>query len=294
MSVKPADGSFELHILSDATGGLASHMTHSVLTQFPKEAFRMRYHLFVRSEEDVRKHIGGVKGKGHLLLHRLLRPEHKALLQSLCREKGIPEYDVTGGLTEFVAKHTGLKPFLDPDRLHRADEQYFRRIAAMEFTAQHDDNRRMDSLDEADIVIVGLSRVSKSPTSTWLGSMGYKVGNVAIARETGFPRELEAVRDRTVAFTTRPRELWNIRRRRFDGFKQKISEQEIEQLPYYDLRSIVSEVAWAEKEYRARSYPIIDISGQTVEEVAARVVTLLRPDPHDLLHPEFTEHDDRS
>ncbi len=292
MSSKPARKPIELHILSDATGGLASHMTHSVLTQFPKDAFRMNYHLFVRTEADVRKHVGGLQGTPHLLLHRLLRPAHKELLRKLCAEKGIPEYDVTGGLTDFMAKHTGLKPFLDPERLHMPDEQYFRRIAAMEFTAQHDDNRRMDTLDEADIVIVGLSRVSKSPTSTWLGSMGYKVGNVAIARETGFPGELEPVRDRTVAFTTRPRELWNIRRRRFDRFQEKISEQEIEQLPYYDLRSIVSEVAWAEKEYRARSYPIIDISGQTVEEVAARVVTLLKPDAHDLLHPEFTKHDD--
>lgn len=284
-AVKP----LEIHILSDATGGLASHMAQSVLTQFPKSHFRLKYHLFVKSEEDVRRHVSGLQGKRHVLLHRLIRPGHKELLRNLCAELGIPEYDVTGGLTEFIAKHTGLKPFLDPNRLHIADEAYFRRIAAMEFTAQHDDNRRMDTLDEADIVIVGLSRVSKSPTSTWLGSMGYKVGNVAIAMETGFPKELDPVRDRTVAFTTRPRELWNIRRRRFDRFKEKISEQEIEQLPYYDLRSIVTEVAWAEKEYRARSYPIIDISGQTVEEVAARVVTLLKPASQDILHPKNVE-----
>jgi regulator of PEP synthase PpsR (kinase-PPPase family) len=292
MPSKAASKPFEIHILSDATGGLASHMTQSVLTQFPKSKFRITFHLFVKSEEDVRKHVGGLQGKQHLLLHRLIRPGHKELLRDLCEGKGIPEYDVTGGLTDFIAKHTGLEPFLDPKRLHIADEHYFRRIEAMEFTAQHDDNRRMDTLDEADIVIVGLSRVSKSPTSTWLGSMGYKVGNVAIAPETGFPKELDPVRDRTVAFTTRPRELWNIRRRRFDRFKEKISEQEIEQLPYYDLRSIVSEVAWAEKEFRKRSYPIVDISGQTVEEVAARVVTLLKPESEDILHPKFVKHDD--
>lgn len=292
MSAKAKQSQFELHILSDATGGLASHMVHSVLTQFPKDSFRMKYHLFVRTEEDVRKHVEGLEGKAHLLLHRLLRPAHNALLRSLCAKRGIAEYNLTGGLTYFIAKQTKLEPFLDPSKLHVPDEQYFRRIAAMEFTAQHDDNRRMDSLDEADIVIVGLSRVSKSPTSTWLGSMGYKVANVAIAPETGLPKELDGVRDRTVAFTTRPRELWNIRRRRFDRFKEKITEQEIEQLPYYDLRSIVSEVSWAEKEYRARSYPILDISGQTVEEVAAKVVTLLHPGSHDLLHPEFTKYDD--
>jgi len=278
---------FTLHVLSDATGNLASHMTHSVLTQFPPDRFRFSYHLFIRNPEDLQHSLKGLHGPRDLVLHRLLRPELKQQLLDLCREHQLPEYDLTGGLKDFLAAHSGCEPYNDPERLHPVDEQYFRRIQAMEFTAQHDDNRRLESIDEADIVIVGLSRVSKSPTSTWLGSLGYKTANVAIAPETGFPAELDKLPPgRVAAFTTRPRDLFQIRRRRFSGFSKKIDQKELEQLPYYDLRSIVSEVSWAEKEYRARSYPIFDISGQTVEEVATRVITTLRPAVDDPLKPE--------
>lgn len=277
---------FTLHVFSDATGSLASHLTHSVLTQFPEERFRFSYHLFIRSAEDLDKALDTVRGPGHLVLHRLLRPEVKEHLRNLCVKKNLPEYDLTGGLKDFLETHSGLKPFNDPDRLHPVDEQYFRRIEAMEFTAQHDDNRRLESIQEADIVIVGLSRVSKSPTSTWLGSLGYKTANVAIAPETGFPKELDGLSGRVAAFTTRPRELWRIRRRRFEQFSKKIDHKDLEQLPYYDLRSIVSEVSWAEKEFRSRGYPIFDISGQTVEEVATRVITTLKPGVDDPLQPE--------
>jgi len=287
MAKKAAPPVFTLHVLSDATGNLASHMTHSVLTQFPAERFRFRYHLFIRNADDLLKSLKGVNGPRDLVLHRLLRPELKQQLLDLCAERKLPDYDLTGGLKDFLAANSGLKPYNDPNRLHPVDEQYFRRIQAMEFTAQHDDNRRMDSINEADIVIVGLSRVSKSPTSTWLGSLGYKTANVAIAPETGLPAELGGVAPgRVAAFTTRPRELWQIRRRRFSEFSKKIDHKDLEQLPYYDLRSIVSEVSWAEKEYRARGYPIFDISGQTVEEVATRVITTLKPSVEDPLQPE--------
>lgn len=277
---------YQLHLLSDATGNLASHMVHSVLTQFPEERFGFVYHLFLRSPGDVDAALKGVKGPRDLVLHRLLEPGLKARVLAHCRAQGLADYDLTGGLKDFLEQQTGWKPYNDPERLHQVDEQYFRRIQAMEFTAQHDDNRRLETIHEADLVIVGLSRVSKSPTSTWLGSLGYKTANVAISMETGFPKALEAVRERTAAFTTRPRELWQIRRRRFDGFSKKIEQESLEQLPYYDLRSIVSEVAWAEKEYRARNYPIFDITGQTVEELASRVITTLKPAVADFLQPE--------
>ncbi|MCC5846533.1 MAG: kinase/pyrophosphorylase [Verrucomicrobia bacterium] len=274
-----------LHIVSDATGNLGSHMLHSVLTQFPEDRFELQYHLFADREKEIRDQIGHLKGERHLVFHGVLSPDHKALVRELCDARHIPHYDLIGGLVGFLEKETKLKSANDLEKLHPVDAHYFERIRAMEFTAQHDDNRRLETIGEAEIVIVGLSRVSKSPTSTWLGSLGYKVANVAISRETGFPEALDYVRDRTVAFTMRPKDLHEIRRRRFEGFHDKISEQDLAQLPYYDLRSIVSEVAWVEKEYRARKYPIIDISGQTVEEVAARVITTLKPQKSDLLNP---------
>jgi regulator of PEP synthase PpsR (kinase-PPPase family) len=273
-----------LHVVSDATGNLASHMIHAVITQFPGVDFQIIQHVFQREPNKLRETIDGMEGRNHLVLHALLDSELKRLIHELCREKRIDDFDLTGSLVQFIADHTHTAPVNDLARLHHTGEGYFRRIRAMEFTAQHDDNRRIDTIGEADIVLVGLSRVSKSPTSTWLGAMGYKVANVAIAREIGFPKELEAVKERTVALTIRPKALCEIRKRRFEGVREKIDESQLEDLPYYNLRSVVSEVAWVEKEFRKRGYPILDITDRTVEEVSVLVLAELNLQDHDVLY----------
>ena len=272
-------------MISDATGNLASHMIHAVITQFPDVEFELKYHLFQDEPDKLSKTLKALRGKKHLVVHALLNPDMKLMAHEICKAKKIPDYDLTGALVQFIGDHTHTPPANELARLHHADEGYFRRIRAMEFTAQHDDNRRIDSIDEADIVIVGLSRVSKSPTSTWLGSKGYKVANVAIAPETGLPEQLGMVKGRIVAFTCRPKDLYEIRRRRFEQFEKEIGDQDLDQLPYYDLRSVVSEVSWANKEYRRAGYPIIDISDHTVEELAVMVLTELKIKNEDMMFP---------
>ncbi len=280
-SAKP---SVVLHVVSDATGNLAGHMIQAVITQFPDVVFRIIRHVFQSSPDKLRETVDAMKGSNHLVMHALLDPELKKLMHDLCREKRMDAFDLTGSLVQFIADHTHTAPLNELARLHHTGEGYFRRISAMEFTAQHDDNRRIDTIGEADIVLVGLSRVSKSPTSTWLGSMGYKVANVAIARETGFPPELDAVRKQTVALTMRPKALCEIRCRRFEGFRERIDDAKLVDLPYYNLRDVVSEVSWAEKEYRKRGYPILDITDRTVEEVAVLVLAEMNLEDHDVLY----------
>ena len=274
-----------LHVVSDATGNLASHMIHAVITQFPQVEFTLKYHVFQKGPEQLTSTLKALRGANHLVLHALLDPEMKRLTHEICRTKQLDDFDLTGSLVQFIADHTTCSPANELARLHHTDEGYFRRIRAMEFTAQHDDNRRLETISEADIVIVGLSRVSKSPTSTWLGSKGYKVANVALAIETGFPDVLESVREKTVAFTARPKDLYETRKRRFEQFTDAIQSQDLSELPYTDLRAVVHEVAWAESQYRKRKYPIVDITRQTVEELAVKVLTVLKLDVDDMLYP---------
>jgi len=276
---------YTLHVVSDASGNLAGHLIHSVVTQFPDIHFKLKYHLFQNKPEALEETLSHIESGRHLVFHALLDPDLKLMTHRVCRERRVDDFDLTGSLVQFIADHTDTPPVNELSRLHATGHGYFRRIRAMEFTAQHDDNRRLDSLEEADIVIVGLSRVSKSPTSYFLGAKGYRVANVAISRETGFPEELEAVRDRTVAFTIRPKDLHDIRLRRFTGFQDEIEGRNLEELPYYHLRSIVSEVAWAEKEFRAREYPLIKITNHTVEELGSLVLTVLELDEEDIFFP---------
>lgn len=267
---------YTLHIVSDATGNLASHMINAMLTQFPDIQFKEVYHIFKHHKQDIDAAVKSFRRKRHIVFYALMDPDSKKALHEACEAMRIPHFDLTGSLVQFIADHTGCSPVNELSRLHETNAGYFKRIDAMEFTAQHDDGRRLSSLHEAEIVIIGLSRVSKSPTATFLGSHGYKVANVSISLETGFPEELKRVKKRVVAFTTRPKNLFEIRQKRFQGFNRNIQRKHLDELPYADLRSVISEVVYAEKEYRARGYPVIDITGNTVEETAATVLRKLK------------------
>lgn len=276
-AAKRAGGkTFTIHLVSDATGNLASHMVNTTLTQFPTLKLKKVYHNFQDDAEDVQNTIKSLRRRSnHVVLHALTNPESKAALRNACAERDIPHFDLTGSLVQFISDHTRQAPLNEKARLHQTDAGYFQRIDAMEFTAQHDDSRRLGTISQADIVIVGLSRVGKSPTSTFLGSMGWRVANVSISRETGFPSELKRVKKKTVALTLRPRDLHKVRQNRFSRYSEEIEKKGAADLPYYDLRSIISEVVYAEREFKKRGYPIIDTTQQTVEETAALILRTL-------------------
>ena len=274
MSRPEGKASATFHIVTDATGNLIVHTLRAILTQFPDLNVREKFHILIRTEADLLSTLESIESDG-LVFHTLVRTEWKDRLAAHCEENGIPHYDVTGPLADFIASHTGVEQRHELHRVHRVDDSYLRRIEAMEFTAQHDDNRRLESIGEADIVIVGASRVSKSPTSTFLGSMGFKVANVAVAAGIDFPTELEAAKDRIVAFTMQPKALQEIRARRFQEFDEEMDRRELDPLGYGDLRMVIREVMEMERRYREHEFPILDITARTVEENSAKVLKML-------------------
>ncbi len=265
---------YNLHIISDSTGGLAGHMINAILTQFPHVRLHQNYYPFTDSQKKVDQVLRKIKHRKDMVFYALVDPDCKETVAQLCAQRGIANFDLTGSLVQFIADHTQVQPLRELSRLHQTNTGYFQRIEAMEFTAQHDDGRRLESLGEAEIVILGLSRVSKSPTSTFLGSLGYKVANVSLSPKTGFPKELKKVTKKIIAFTTIPKRLFDIRQRRFASFKSKIDAYHQRELDYYELQSIIKEVMWAEAEYRKCKYPILDITDMTVEEIAAKVLEI--------------------
>jgi [pyruvate, water dikinase]-phosphate phosphotransferase / [pyruvate, water dikinase] kinase len=275
---------YTLHLISDATGTLARHMISAVLTQFPQLNVKQVYHVFNNRKDEIEKTIGTFKNRNHLVFFALLDPESKQAIHNACVERKIPHYDLTGSLVQFICDHTQTKPVNELTRLHQTDTGYFQRISAMEFTAQHDDSRGLNTLGQADVVIVGLSRVSKSPSSIYLGAMGFKVANVSITRETGFPPELDVVKKKIIAFTLQPRLLHQIRHKRVKSYQEFATEHNLTDLSYCNLRAVVEEVVFAETEFRRRSYPILDITNMTVEEVAANVLRILGTNRADLAY----------
>lgn len=270
---EPTEDAFKLHLIAAASGDLLYRLASVVITQFPGVPFQLTQHSLVHDREALKKVLRKVSSKRSIVLHALADPLAKQLVRERCAAKRVPEFDATGPLVDFVSDCVGRPPDNDVQRLLQLDEAYVRRINAMEFSLEHDDGLGLGTIDEAEIVIVGVSRVSKSPTAIYMGSRGFKTANVSISPQTGFPNELsKARRGRVVAFTLQPARLQQIRTQRMQGAG-------VEGTEYDDLRAVIREVMAAEAEYRKRGYPVIDITDMTIEQTAARILKLLKLPP---------------
>jgi regulator of PEP synthase PpsR (kinase-PPPase family) len=264
---------YTIHLLAAATGELLSGLAAVAVSQFVGVEFDVVSHPLQDDLEKLQATLAKLAGDRPIVLHALADPAAKQLVRTTCVVRRIPHFDATGPLFHFLADCVGTVPQNDVSRLHRLDAAYRRRIEAMDFTLEHDDSLGRETLREADIVIVGVSRVSKSPTALYLGSRGYKVANVSISPQTGFPKALSKIsKKKIVAFTTQPKRLHEIR-------VERAKRMGSEGTDYDDLDKIIAEVMAAEAEYRKRGYAVIDVTHLTIEQTAARILESLKLRP---------------
>lgn len=261
---------YTLHLIAAGAGELLSGLAVVAVSQFPDAALEVVTHPLQSDLSKLTATLESLSGKRPIVLHALADATAKRVVRNTCVVRRIPHLDVTGPLINFVSDCVGQLPQNDVSRLHQLDAAYQRRIEAMEFAMEHDDSLGLPSLQEAQIVIVGVSRVSKSPTTLYLGSRGFKVANVSISPATGFPAELTRLpKKKVVAFTTQPKRLQEIRAERARRMGAPGAD-------YEDLESVIHEVMAAESEYRRRGYRIIDVTNLTIEQTAAQVLEALK------------------
>lgn len=268
-----ADGNrvkYTIHLISGSTGDLLYRLATVAATQFSEIEFDIVPHPLADTFETVEEILNGIKGPREIVVHGLPDVSAKQLVRTVCVGKRIPHFDATGPLFDFLADCVGQLADNDLSRLHRMDGAYQRRIEAMEFAVEHDDNLGIATLGKAEIVLVGLSRVSKSPTMLFLASRGYKVANVAISPETGFPKELSQVsKKKIVALTMQPKRLHAIRVERMKTAGAPGTD-------YDDLQNVIRELMDFETECRKRGYPLIDATNMTIEQTSAHVLKVLK------------------
>ena len=170
-----------LHVLSDSTANLPRHMVMALLTQFPPDSVKVRFHTFIRDKNRLMEVLAGITGKPNVICHAVISADLKTAIASHAKSADVPCYDLTGGIIEFLERATGVAPCSDIKALHPIDQAYRQRIGAMEFTLNHDDGLGFETLHEADIVLAGVSRTSKTPTSILLAQQGYRTANVSLA-----------------------------------------------------------------------------------------------------------------
>ena len=211
-----------LHLVSDATGETNHQIARACLVQF--DGVRVKEHVWslVRTRSYLDKVVAGVEANPGPVLFTLIDGELREKLENACRRLEVPCIPVLDPILRALGDHLGLESHGRPGRQHELDAAYFRRIDAMDFTLAHDDGQMLHDLEDADIVIVGVSRTSKTPTSLYLANRGFKTANVPIVPGVPVPDELfHLKRPMVVSFTTDPARLIQIRRNRVLMLKQR-------------------------------------------------------------------------
>lgn len=259
-------------VLSDGTGETGEQMVRAALQQFKGHLVHVRTYAHITRRDQLRSWFQVAHRQGAAVVTTLVGLDMRAYASELSREHGVAHLDLIEGLLGMLTGYLEQQPVGVPGLMHQADETYFRRIEAVEYTIKADDGKEPRSLRDADIVLVGISRTSKTPLSTYLAHKGYKVGNVPIVLDHPLPEQLFAVdQQRVFALTIDPEALRSIREARLHtmGLGRQVN--------YADMQYILAELEYADTLYRShRSWPVIDVTGKAVEETAADILGILR------------------
>ena len=266
---KPVPEPTEVTLISDSTGSLGDHVLQAVFTQFPPHSFTLTRINFVNNDEALRDCLEALKHARGIVVHATIYEQFKRRIEALCKTRKLPVYDLTGPIMDFITRGSGRKPEIRYARLHELGSTYFRRIEAIEFAIEHDDGGSLRTLHQADVVLTGVSRTTKTPTSMVLAVQGYRAANVPLVHGIDPPRELLHLNsERIVCLTLHPTYLVSIRERRMQD-RLKHGDD------YAEERSVQREILWARKLAEERGWALIDVTGLAVEETAARVIKVM-------------------
>ncbi|CAO3372093.1 pyruvate, water dikinase regulatory protein [Azospirillum brasilense] len=261
---------FHLHLVSDATGETINSVARACVIQFDDVRPVEHFWNLVRTERQLDMVLEGVQENRGLVMFTLVDEKLRRRLQDFCREVQVPCIPVLDPLINALAAFLGVESQRQPGRQHALDAEYFGRMDAMDFALAHDDGQSSWDLHEADVILMGVSRTSKTPTCIYLANRGIKAANIPIVPGCPMPPEIEKLtRPLVVGLTKDPDRLVQIRRNRLKLLNQNESST------YVDPEVVRAEVTDARRMFTRRGWPVIDVSRRSIEETAAEIMMLL-------------------
>jgi [pyruvate, water dikinase]-phosphate phosphotransferase / [pyruvate, water dikinase] kinase len=258
----------ELHIVSDSTGETATRLVHALEAQFPDQTFEEIRHPRMESVDELERAVSLARGRPAVVFYTLVKPELRDAMRRACRRARVHYCDLLGQPIDAVSRVTGASAQGLAGARAPLDAGYFRRIEAIEFAVRYDDGIG-GGLDEADVVLVGVSRTSKTPLSMYLGNMGYKTANVPIVAGIAPPDDLFRINPvKVVGLTIDADRLAEIRQARARNFAGRARQ-------YSELVKVYEELEQAEAIHRRLGCPVIDMTDLGIEETAARIIQLV-------------------
>ncbi len=257
-------------VISDGTGETAERVIRAALQQFRSHLVYIRTFRGVERDDQLVAVFRVAARQGAFVVSTLVSDDARARARALAEEHKVLYVDLIGKLLGELRVFLEAEPVQVPGLLHQTDDTYFRRIEAVEFTVKADDGKEPRMLRQADIILVGVSRTSKTPLSTFLAHKGFKVANVPIVLDRPLPKPIFEVDTRRVfALTIDPAALQSIRRSR-------LLAMGMQRMNYDDMAYILAELEYAEQLYRGhREWPVIDVTNKAVEETAATILGIL-------------------
>jgi regulator of PEP synthase PpsR (kinase-PPPase family) len=262
---------FHLHLVSDATGETLITVARAAAAQYTSVSPVEHMHPLVRSSKQLDRVLTEIETAPGIVLYTLLDPALTDRLEKTCRELGVPYLSILGPVLNLFQAYLGgeTKPRIGAQ--HVLNAEYFKRIDALNYTMLHDDGQHIDDMEQADVVLVGVSRTSKTPTSIYLANRGVKTANFPLVPGMPVPPKLEALaQPLVVGLTASPERIVQIRQNRLLGLRAEHDADD-----YVDRQAVAAEIAAARKLCGKHNWPIIDVTRRSIEETAAEVMALL-------------------
>ena len=262
---------YQIYLISDSTGETLDRIFLALKAQFLNIEYKVHSYSFTRTENQILKILEDAKkNKNSIILYTIVDNSLAKYLANTSEDKKIPCFGVLGNLILNFSKILNQKATHEPSGQHILNEEYYDRIEAIQFTMNHDDGNLINEVDKSDIILVGVSRTSKTPTSIYLANKGFKTSNIPLVNENSLPETLKKNPQVAcvVGLSTEPERLADLRKNRMNSLK------EIENIKYTDLENIKKEVLEAKKTFQKYKWPLIDVTRKSVEETAASIIKI--------------------
>ena len=262
---------YQIYLISDSTGETLDRVFLAIKAQFKNIEYDVKSYFFTRTENQVSKIMDEAKKNNNaIILYTIVDTSLAKFLANKGNEKKIPCFSVLGNLIMNFSKLLNQKASHVPSGQHALNEEYYERIEAIQFTMAHDDGNLVEDVDKADLILLGVSRTSKTPTSIYLANRGYKTLNIPLVNEQSIPESLKKNPKLScvVGLTTEPQRLVDIRKNRMNALKEK------ENTNYTNISKIEKEINEAKKTFTKYKWPTIDVTRKSVEETAASIIKI--------------------
>ena len=265
------NNTYQIYLISDSTGETLERIFLALKAQFKNIEYKIHSYSFTRTENQILKILGEAKkNKNSVILYTIVDNNLAKYLSNVSEGKKIPCFSVLGNLILNFSKILNQKASHEHSGQHALNDEYYERIEAIQFTMNHDDGNLTNDIDKSDIVLIGVSRTSKTPTSIYLANRGFKTSNIPLINENSLPKKLRDNPQLTcvVGLSTEPERLVEIRKNRMSSLRETDNKD------YTSIENIKKEIADAKETFQKYSWPFIDVTRKSVEEAATSIIKI--------------------